>query len=91
MKRLVDWHVQCFLPEHRSAEDVALQQRRNVAGDERPVVVPGVQHVFHPLGRLSAWPGADRSSRLVVIVRDLDIAPIAQDFRRLVEGTAWIP
>ena len=35
MKRLVDWHVHCFLPEHRGAEDVALQQRRNVAGDGR--------------------------------------------------------
>ena len=35
MTRLVDWHVHCFLPEHRSPEDVALQRRRNVAGDGR--------------------------------------------------------
>ena len=35
MNRLVDWHVHCFLPEHRSAQDVALQQRRKVAGDGR--------------------------------------------------------
>lgn len=30
MKRPVDWHVHCFLPEHRSPDGVALQQRRNI-------------------------------------------------------------
>ena len=33
VKRPIDWHVHCWLPGHRSPEDVALQQRRNVAGD----------------------------------------------------------
>ena len=32
MGKLTDWHTHCFLPEHRSAEDVELQKRRNVAG-----------------------------------------------------------
>jgi len=32
MGKLTDWHTHCFLPEHRSAQDVALQKRRNVAG-----------------------------------------------------------
>ena len=63
----------------------------DVAGDERPVVVHGVQHVFHPLSRLSAWPEVDRRSRLVVIVKDLDVEPIARDFRRLVGGTTRSP
>jgi G3E family GTPase len=43
-----------------------------VADDpERPVVIHGVQHVFHPPARLAAWPDADRRSRIVFILRDL--------------------
>lgn len=39
---------------------------------DRPVVVHGVQHVVHAPVTLAAWPDADRTSRLVLIVRDLD-------------------
>jgi G3E family GTPase len=42
----------------------------------RPVVIHGVQHVFHPPKRLPAWPDADRRSRLVFIVDDLDRAVV---------------
>jgi len=38
----------------------------------RPVVIHGVQHVFHPPQRLDAWPDADHSTRIVFIVRDLE-------------------
>jgi G3E family GTPase len=38
----------------------------------RPVVVHGVQHVVHAPVTLPAWPDDDRTSRLVLIVRDLD-------------------
>jgi G3E family GTPase len=38
----------------------------------RPVVIHGVQTIFHPAARLAAWPDADHRSRLVVITRDLD-------------------
>jgi G3E family GTPase len=44
----------------------------------RPVVIHGVQHVFHPPHRLDAWPDADRRTRIVFIVKDLD--------RKFVEG-----
>ena len=40
---------------------------------ETPAVVHGVQHVFHPIEWLDHWPSADRSSRLVLIGRRLDI------------------
>lgn len=44
----------------------------NLQGEDRPVVVHAVQHVFHPPVRLPAWPeGDDRRSRLVFILRDL--------------------
>jgi len=44
----------------------------NVAGEVGPVVVHGVQHIFHPPVTLSHWPDDDRRSRLVLIARDLD-------------------
>jgi G3E family GTPase len=39
---------------------------------DRPVVIHGVQHVFHPPAVLPAWPDSDRRSRLVLIVDGLD-------------------
>jgi G3E family GTPase len=38
---------------------------------DTPVVVHGVQHVFHPTARLDNWPDDDHRSRLVFITRDL--------------------
>ena len=35
-------------------------------------MIHGVQHVFHVPAVLPAWPDADRRSRLVFIVKDLD-------------------
>jgi G3E family GTPase len=39
---------------------------------ETPAVVHGVQHVFHPMRWLDAWPSSDHQSRLVLIGRRLD-------------------
>ena len=51
----------------------------NVAGEDRPVVVHGVQHVFHPPLRLAAWPdGHDRRSRLVLVLRNLPRAVVEE-------------
>ncbi len=38
---------------------------------DRPLVVHGVQHVFHPPVRLAAWPDADHSTRVVCILHDM--------------------
>jgi G3E family GTPase len=38
---------------------------------DRPVVIHGVQHVFHPPVQLEAWPDDDRRTRMVFIVRDI--------------------
>jgi G3E family GTPase len=40
----------------------------------RPVVVHGVQHVFHPPARLPAWPDDDQTTRIVFILRDMEPA-----------------
>ena len=37
-----------------------------------PVVIQGVQHVFHPPVRLEAWPDGDHSTRMVFILRDME-------------------
>jgi G3E family GTPase len=46
---------------------------------DTPVVVHGVQHVFHPPCELAAWPSADRRTRLVFITRGIS--------RSLIENT----
>jgi G3E family GTPase len=38
----------------------------------RPVVIHGVQHVFHPPVRLDGWPDGEALTRIVFILRDLD-------------------
>jgi G3E family GTPase len=36
-----------------------------------PVVIHGVQHIFHPAVRLPRWPDGDERTRIVLITRDL--------------------
>ncbi|WP_348767415.1 GTP-binding protein [uncultured Salinisphaera sp.] len=43
----------------------------HIAGEPRPAVIHGVQHIFHPMTWLDAWPDEDRRSRLVFITRDI--------------------
>jgi len=52
-------------------------------GDDeaRPVVLHGVQHVFHPPVRLAAWPDDDHRTRLVFIVKDVEPHLIEDLFR----------
>jgi G3E family GTPase len=45
-----------------------------------PLVVHGVQHVFHPPARLPQWPDADRRTRIVFITRDLPEATVRELF-----------
>ena len=37
----------------------------------RPLVIHGVQHVFHPVVQLPGWPDGDERTRIVLITRDL--------------------
>jgi G3E family GTPase len=48
----------------------------NLRGLAAPVVIHGVQHLIHPPGHLERWPDADRRSRIVFIVRDLEPAAL---------------
>lgn len=42
----------------------------NVAGEDKPLAIHGVQHVFHPPAQLESWPDDDRRTRIVFITRD---------------------
>lgn len=44
----------------------------NIAGHDAPVVVHGVQHVFHPPIELERWPSQDRRTRMIFITRGID-------------------
>jgi G3E family GTPase len=47
---------------------------------DRPMVLHGVQHVLHPATQLEAWPDADRRTRMVFIVRDIEPRVIRELF-----------
>lgn len=38
----------------------------------RPLVIHGVQHMFHPPARLDAWPDKDHTTRIVFILYDME-------------------
>jgi G3E family GTPase len=44
----------------------------NIAELDGPLVIHGVQHVFHPPVHLKKWPSKDRRTRIVFITRDID-------------------
>lgn len=57
----------------------------NIAGREGPVLVQGVQHIFHPPVSLPAWPDGDQRSRLVFITRDISRESIENSFRAFLQ------
>jgi G3E family GTPase len=56
----------------------------NVEESDKPVVIHGVQHVFHPPLILEEWPGDDRRTRIVFITRDIERATVEKLFNALV-------
>lgn len=52
----------------------------DVAGEDRPVAVHGVQRLVHAPVHMSVWPDTNRQSRIVFIVDDLDPARIEASF-----------
>jgi len=65
-----------FLSLLRSAHGEKLLRMKGIVKlaetPDRPVILHGVQHVFHPPVALSAWPDADHRTRLVFITKDLE-------------------
>ncbi len=60
------------LAEHAGADLLRVKGILNIAeSPDRPAVIHGVQHVFHPPAWLDRWPSEDRRSRLVFITRGI--------------------
>ncbi|MBP1885229.1 CobW family GTP-binding protein [Sinorhizobium mexicanum] len=71
--------LEMFIDLLRSAHGEKLLRMKAVIcladNPERPVVLHGVQTVFHPPERLAAWPDpADRRTRMVLITKELEEA-----------------
>lgn len=58
---------------------------------EHPMVIHGVQHLFHPPETLPRWPSEDRRTRIVFITRNMDAEEIEATLsifeRRRARGT----
>ena len=65
----------------RGADFLRVKGIVNVAGLAGPVVIHGVQHIFHPPVSLKEWPSADRRSRIVCITRNIDKAVLQNALR----------
>jgi G3E family GTPase len=61
----------------------------NVEG--QPVVVQGVQHIFHPPVTLDCWPSADTGTRLVFITRHIEASVIRNLLQAVAATTAPPP
>ena len=55
----------------------------NVEGEIRPAIINGVQHIFHPVQWLDAWPNKDRRTKLVFITRNVRKEEIEDLFNAL--------
>jgi G3E family GTPase len=56
---------------HRHGDRVLRVKGLLDVGGPGPLLVEGVQHVVHAPRHLTAWPDGDRTSRLVIIARDI--------------------
>ena len=68
------------LVTYRGPDLLRMKGILNVKDTDKPVVIHGVQHVFHPPATLDAWPDEDRRSRVVFITRDIPESTIRKVF-----------
>jgi G3E family GTPase len=75
------------LVTYRGPDLLRMKGILNVRDTDKPVVIHGVQHVFHPPATLEAWPeGDDRKSRVVFITRDIGESTIRKVFASFFEA-----
>ncbi|AKX45266.1 hypothetical protein AKN87_09340 [Thiopseudomonas alkaliphila] len=53
----------------------------NVEGHDKPIVIHGSKHIFHPPVPSPTWPTNDHRSRLVFITQDVSKSAIEATFR----------
>ena len=67
----------------RGADFLRIKGIINVVDFDGPVVIHGVQHIFHPAVMLEDWPSKDRRSRIVFITRDIDESALRDTLKML--------
>ncbi len=54
---------------------------------DRPVVIHGVQHVFHPPAQLARWPDDDHRTRIVFITKDVNETELSSLLNSFIDPT----
>jgi len=82
----MDWDVVAgwlgSLAQSRGPDLLRMKGIVNVAGEDTPIAVHGVQHLFHPPARVPRWPDEDRRSKFVFIVREIPRKEIEDSLAR---------
>ena len=87
--RLATWLD--MLTVYRGSDLLRVKGLLNVIESEDPVVVHGVQHIFHPPVVLErGWPDDDRRSRLVFITKDMDESVITGMLEALADAPGGV-
>ena len=83
-KAISQWNMDLFLELLRGYHGPNLLRVKGIVKLEedldRPLVIHGVQHIFHPPYKLEKWPDDDHRSRLVFITRDIAKAQLEDLF-----------
>lgn len=74
----------------RGADMLRVKGLVNVVDHKGPMVVQGVQHLFHPPVELEKWPSADHSTRIVFITRNISQETVSNLFSAIGAVTAAI-
>jgi G3E family GTPase len=67
-----------FLIASRGEQLLRVKGIVNAEGNPKPLIVQGVQHLFHPVAELPDWPDGDRRTRIVFITRNLSRAAVEE-------------
>ena len=72
----------------RGADILRLKGLVDVAGEATPVVLQGVHHVVHPVGRLPSWPAGRARTQLVLITQGVSGAGLQASFTEAMRRSA---
>ncbi len=84
-KAITKWNLDLFLELLRSYHGPNLLRVKGIIkleeDPDKPMVIHGVQHIFHPPAQLESWPDEDTSTRIVFITKDIKRAQLSELFK----------
>ncbi len=84
-KAISKWNLDLFLELLRGYHGPNLLRVKGIIkleeDPQKPMVIHGVQHIFHPPFQMDKWPDEDHRSRLVFITRDIKRAQLEDLFK----------